>query len=65
VPVDDRAGLAYRPRGEEGRVYLDSMGLETVTVLSCSGKVFAAVFAAGVVDSELLRGGSGGAKGVE
>ena len=65
MPVDDRAGLAYRPRGEEGRAYLDSMGLETMAVLSWSGKDFAAVFAAGVVDSELLLGGRGGAKGVE
>jgi hypothetical protein len=44
------------------------MGFETVAVLSCSGTVFAtaaAVFAAGVVDSECRRGGRGGAKGGE
>jgi hypothetical protein len=49
-------------------VYLDSMGFETVTVLCCSGTVFAvaaAVFAAGWVESECRRGGRGGANGGE
>lgn len=77
MPVDDLAGFAYR-RGEEERLYLDSMVLlllllvvVVVLVLVVFVVVFLgmvesrswtlAVWAEGAVESELRRGGSGGA----
>jgi hypothetical protein len=79
VPVDDLAGFAYR-RGEDERLYLDSMVLLllllVVVVVVLVLVVFVvvvflgmverrswtlAVWAEGAVDSELRRGGSGGA----
>ena len=61
--MDDLAGLAYRPRGDEGRLYRESMPAERVTVLTWTPAVFCrtAVLAAGVVEKEFGRGGRGGA----
>jgi hypothetical protein len=58
VPVDDLAGFAYR-RGEDERLYLDSILVSLGRVETRSWTF--AVCAAGVVDRELRRAGSGGA----
>ena len=62
MPVLDLAGLAYR-RGEDERLYLDSMLLLVLLSLGIveSFKWIFAVCALGWVDSELRRGGIGGA----
>jgi hypothetical protein len=66
VPVDDLPGFEYRgTRGDEGRVYLESMPADRAALLKgTGGEVLAAVLAAGVVDKELRRGGSGGPVGL-
>jgi hypothetical protein len=72
VPVEALAGLGYPRRGEDERLYLDSMVvvvvLVTVLKLSLAGTGMLlrrswsfAVWAEGALESELRRGGSGGA----
>jgi hypothetical protein len=64
VPVDDLAGLAYPldRGGEDARLYLESMALVVFWVLgSVETRSWSfAVWAAGAVEIELRRGGSGG-----
>tara|TARA_R110002003_G_scaffold6_1_gene267 strand:- start:7878 stop:8069 length:192 start_codon:yes stop_codon:yes gene_type:complete len=59
VPVDDLPGFAYR-RGEDERLYRGSMLLSSLGRVEIFSWTFA-VWAAGAVESELRRGGNGGA----